>query len=57
MKNIELEVAVTTEMGCHIYTTITVNEDYTMNNVVEEIRRLGFTSFRLLDTMNCYVRV
>lgn len=51
----ELEIAVTTEMGCHIYTTIKVSEDYTMNEVVREVRRLGYTSFRLIKTMKRYV--
>jgi len=53
----KLGVAVITEMGSNIYTTITVSEDYTMNEVVKEIKRLGYVSFRLLETMKCYVRV
>lgn len=53
----ELEVAVITEMGSHIYTTIKVNEDYTMNEVVREVKRLGYSSFRLVGSMKCYVRV
>ncbi len=53
----ELAIAVSTEMGSHIYTTITVREDYTMNEVVREVKRLGYVSFRLIDTMKTYVRV
>lgn len=53
----KLAVAVTTEMGCHIYTEITVSEDYTMNEVVREIKRLGYNSFRLVNTMKTYVKV
>lgn len=53
----QLNVAVTTEMGSHIYTTITVREDYSMNEVVKEIRRLGYVSFRLVDSMKTYARV
>lgn len=53
----ELEIAVTTEMGSHIYTTIKVSEDYTMNEVVREVKRLGYVTFRLVNTMKCYVRV
>ena len=53
----KLGVAVITEMGSSIYTTITVSEDYTMNEVVKENKRLGYVSFRLLETMKCYVRV
>ena len=52
-----LNVAVITEMGSHIYTTITVSEDYTMNEVVREIKRLGYVSFRLIDTMKRYAEV
>ena len=49
-----LKVAGITEMGCHIYTEITVKEDYTMNEVVNEIKRLGYVKFRLVDTMKGY---
>ena len=31
-----------TEMGCCVYATITVSEDYTMNQVVREVKRLGY---------------
>ena len=34
-----------TEMGCCVYATITVNEDYTMNEVVREVKRLGYKAF------------
>lgn len=54
---IELAVAVVTEMGCHIYTSITVSEDYTMNEVVREIKRLGYKRFRLIETMKGYATV
>lgn len=54
---IRLNIAVTTETGCHIYTTIKMREDYTMNEVVREVKRLGYVTFRLIDTMKCYVRV
>lgn len=53
----ELNIAVITEMGSHIITKIKVKEDHTMNQVVEEVRRLGYTQFRLVDTMRCYVKV
>lgn len=52
-----LNIAVVTEMGSHIYTTITVSEDYSMNEVVREVKRLGYVSFRLEDTMKAYVKV
>lgn len=53
----ELRIAGITEMGSHIYTTIRVSKDYTMNEVVREIKRLGYKSFRLVDTMKVYVTV
>ena len=43
-----------TEMGCCVYTTITVNEDYTMNEVVREVKRLGYKAF-CLATMKRFV--
>ena len=46
----ELDVQVITEMGCCIYTAIKVNEDYTMNEVVREIKRLGYKAFRIIET-------
>lgn len=52
-----LKIAGITEMGSHIYTSITVSEDYTMNEVVREVKRLGYKSFRLVDTMKTYVTV
>lgn len=36
-----------TEMGCSVYATINVNEDYTMNEVVREVKRLGYKAFRV----------
>lgn len=36
-----------TEMGCCVYATITVSEDYTMNEVVREVKRLGSKAFRI----------
>lgn len=52
-----LQIAVVTKMGSHIYTEITVSEDYTMNEVVREVKRLGYISFRLVDTMKKYVNI
>ena len=43
-----------TEMGCCVYATITVNEDYTMNEVVIEVKRLGYKAF-CLATMKRFV--
>lgn len=49
--------AITKEYGCVVYTSITLPEDYTMNMVVNEIKRLGYKAFRLLDTMKRFVYV
>ena len=46
-----------TEMGCCVYTTIKVSNDYTMNEVVKEVKRHGYTHFRLLDTMKRFAEV
>ena len=43
-----------TEMGCCVYATITVNEDYTMNEVVREVKRLGYKAF-LIEQMKRFV--
>lgn len=48
--------AVTTEMGCVVYSTIKVPEDYTMNDVVRAVRNAGYSMFRL-DTMKIFARV
>lgn len=53
----ELNIAVETETGCHIYTTITVSNDYTMNEVVKEVSERGYVRFRLVDTMKGYAKV
>ena len=53
----ELEIQAITEMGCVVYTSIFVSEDYTMNEVVREIKRLGYKAFRLTDTMKRFVEI
>lgn len=55
---IKLDIqAITAEYGCVVYTTISVSEDYTMNEVVREVRRLGYSAFRLVDTMKRFVKI
>lgn len=56
MKKINIQ-AITKEYGCVVYTSITLPEDYTMNMVVNEVKRLGYKAFRLLDTMKVFVNV
>lgn len=53
----ELMVQAITKMGCCVYTSIKVSNDYTMYEVVREIKRLGYKKFRLIDTMKRFVEV
>lgn len=52
-----LKIQAITEYGACVYASIKVNEDYTMNEVVSEIKRLGYKMFRLTDTMKKFVEV
>lgn len=52
-----LNIQATTEMGCTVYASIRVHEDYTMNEVVRTVKENGYTSFRLVDTMRKMVKV
>ena len=54
---IKLAVAAITESGCHVYTELNLKEDYTMSQVVNEVKRIGYVSFRLTATMRTYVKV
>ena len=45
-----LYIQAITNMGCCVYTNINLPEDYTMNQVVTEIRRLGYKAFRIVKT-------
>lgn len=52
-----LKIQAITEMGCCVYTSIKVSEDYTMGEVVREVKRLGYIQFRLIDTMKRFADV
>lgn len=52
-----LKIQAITEMGCCVYASIKVSEDYTMNEVVREVKRMRFVKFRLVDTMNTFAKV
>lgn len=52
-----LKIQAITEMGSCVYASIKVGEDYTMNEVVREVKRLGYTKFRLVDTMKRFAEV
>lgn len=53
----EVYIQAITEMGCCVYTTITVPEYYTMNQMVQAVKRRGFTAFRITNTMRTFVNV
>lgn len=50
-----LNIQAITEMGCVVYASIRVSNDYTMNEVIREVKRCGYVQFRLVDTMKCFV--
>lgn len=45
-----MNIQAITEMGCCVYTSIKVREEYTMNEVVSEVKRLGYKAFRIIET-------
>lgn len=49
--------ALTKEYGCMVYTEIQLPEDYTMNMVVNEIKRHGFQAFQIIGTMHKFVYI
>lgn len=53
----KLMAQVITEMGCCIYVEVKVSDDYTMNEVVGEIKRMRCVKFRLVDTMKVFAEV
>lgn len=46
-----------TKMGCCVYIEVKVSDDYIMNEVVREIKRMRFVKFRLVDTMKAFAEV
>lgn len=52
-----LDISGITQMGCVVYASIKVPEDYTMNQVVQAVKQAGYKEFRLVDTMKRFVRV
>lgn len=55
MKNLKIQGI--TEMGCCVYATLQVSNDYTMNEVISEVKRRRFIKFRLIDSMKVFVDV
>ena len=54
---VRVGIAALTRMGSHVYTELKMNEGYTMNQLVVEVKRQGFIAFRILDTMKTYVYI
>lgn len=52
-----LNIQAITEMGCTVYASIKVSEDYTMNEVINTIRNRGFKAFRIVETMKRFVEI
>lgn len=52
-----LNIQAITEMGCVVYASIQVSDDYTMNEVVTAVKNRRFKAFRLIDTMKRFVEV
>lgn len=50
MEKTKLYIQAITEMGCCVYTNINLPVDYTMNQVVAEVKRLGYKAFRIVET-------
>lgn len=46
-----------TDFGSCVYFEIKVSEDYTMNEVVREVKRRGYKQFRVVDTMKRFAAV
>lgn len=52
-----IQIQAITEMGCVVYTSIKVSDDYTMNEVVKAVRNSRYKAFRLVDTMKRFVEI
>ena len=57
IKTITLDLQGIDEMGCCVYFSITVNEDYTMRQLVDEVISHGYVKFRIVNTMKCFANV
>lgn len=52
-----LNIQAITDMGCVVYGSIKVSEDYTMNEVVKAVKNRGFKAFRIIATMKRFVKI
>lgn len=56
-KMTKLNVQATTVTGATVYASIKVNDDYTMTELVRELKRQGYIEFRLVDSMKRFAKV
>ena len=52
-----LYIQAITSRGSCVYCSINLRDDYTMNQVMNEIKRLGYVEFRIVDTMKRFTQV
>lgn len=53
----KLYIQAITGTGCVVYTEISLPEDYTMIQVVKEVKRLGYQAFRIVETMKRFAYI
>lgn len=53
----KLLVQAITNEGCCVYATVHVSNDYTMNEIVREIKRMRYVKFRLVETMKAFADI
>lgn len=56
-EKITLELQGIDEMGLCAYFSIKISDDYTMKQLVDEVKRRGFVKFRIVNTMKCFANV
>lgn len=54
---INLDIQAITRTGACVYCSIKLADDYTMNQVMKEIKRLGYAEFRIVDIMKRFTKV
>lgn len=57
MNYIKKDIAVVYSFGSHVYTKISLPEDYTMTYLINVLKAHDIVSFRLLDSMKTYADV
>lgn len=57
VNEIEIPMQAVTTGGCVVYTSVIMNEDYTMNQLVSYLRFLGYKNFRIIGSMRTFAEV